>query len=124
MPTMSWMPTHRDLSKTKLVDEDVSKGRNQHSTSSNKVDSLVRQIPQGIEEDESKGGSRRRSVDVDQNQRLHYRSTTSTAKEILRPLNFFCAMHHWQLYLCRCHARPRSFNKCHANINLQILEFW
>ncbi|RDY07801.1 hypothetical protein CR513_08039, partial [Mucuna pruriens] len=29
---------------------------------------------------------------------------------VLRPRNFFCPMHHWRLYLCRCHVGLESFN--------------
>ncbi|RDX90720.1 hypothetical protein CR513_27388, partial [Mucuna pruriens] len=48
-------------------------------------------------------------VDVDQKRRIHCRSTTSTTKEMLRPQNFLYPMHHWRLYIYRCHAGPRSF---------------
>ncbi|RDX77669.1 hypothetical protein CR513_42176, partial [Mucuna pruriens] len=33
-------------------------------------------------------------------------------------------MYHWRIFLCQCHVGPRSFNQCHANVNLQSLEFW
>ncbi|RDX80263.1 hypothetical protein CR513_39212, partial [Mucuna pruriens] len=70
-----------------------------------------------------RSGIERHNVDVDQKRKIHYWSTTSTAKEVLRPRNFLCPMYHWQLYH-QWHAGLRSFNYCHANINLKILEFW
>ncbi|RDY05401.1 hypothetical protein CR513_10769, partial [Mucuna pruriens] len=62
------------------------------------------------EEDERRGGIKRYSISIDPKQRIHYRNTTSTAKEMLRPQNIFYPMHHWRLYLCRCHVGPKNFN--------------
>ncbi|RDX93736.1 hypothetical protein CR513_23959, partial [Mucuna pruriens] len=49
---------------------------------------------------------------------------TSLAIEMSRPQNFLYSMHHWRLYLCRCHAglsivNPRSFfsrTQCVLNV--------